>query len=61
MLRCCNIVDVMRLAWEGQALARLVEIRGREHLEMALAQGKGAIMCTAHFGSFLAIPSLLFS
>ena len=32
-------------------LRKLVEIRGRDHLEAALAGGKGAILCTGHFGS----------
>jgi len=58
-LRCCETVDVMRLGGKGQALARLVEIRGREHLEVALAEGKGAILCEAHFGSYEASFSLI--
>ena len=35
----------------ARPMRRLVEIRGREHLEAALAAGKGAILCTGHFGS----------
>jgi lauroyl/myristoyl acyltransferase len=58
-LHYCNLVDMARLARERQALKRLVQIRGLEHLEAALEQGKGAMLCTAHFGSFLAIPSFL--
>jgi lauroyl/myristoyl acyltransferase len=58
-LRSCETVDVMRLAGKGRALARLVEMRGREHLEAALAQGKGAILCEAHFGSYDACASLI--
>lgn len=57
--RSCEAIDVMRLAGSGQALARLVEIRGLEHIEAALASGKGAILCSAHFGSFNATFSLL--
>ena len=49
--RACEIMDLMRLRGNGRALARLVEIRGRDHLEAALAEGKGAILCTGHFGS----------
>jgi len=45
-------VDAMRLAGKGRALARLVETRGLEHIEAALAAGKGAILCSAHFGSY---------
>ncbi len=47
----CEAVDVKRLRHRTRPLRRLVEIRGREHLEAALAQGKGAIFCTGHFGS----------
>ena len=55
----CEAIDVMRLRGRGQALARLVEIRGREHLDAALAQGKGAILCSAHVGSYNSAFSLL--
>ena len=48
----CKPVDVKRLRRGARPLQRLVEIRGREHLETALAAGKGAILCTGHFGSY---------
>ena len=48
----CEAIDVMRLRGRARALRRLVEVRGREHLDAALAAGKGAILCSAHFGSF---------
>ena len=50
-LASCETVDVKRLRRRARPLRRLVEIRGREHLEAALAAGKGAILCTGHFGS----------
>ena len=50
-LASCETVDIKRLRRRARPLRRLVEIRGREHLEAALAAGKGAILCTAHFGS----------
>jgi lauroyl/myristoyl acyltransferase len=58
-LRSCEAVDLMRLVGRGRALARLVEIRGLEHIEAALAAGKGAILCSAHFGSFDSSFSLI--
>jgi phosphatidylinositol dimannoside acyltransferase len=48
----CDAVDVMRLRHGARPLRRLVTIRGREHLEAALAGGKGAILCSAHLGAY---------
>jgi len=55
----CEAVDVKRLRHGARPLRRLVEIRGREHLEAALAAGKGAILCTGHFGSLNSGLSML--
>ncbi|HTU75697.1 MAG TPA: lysophospholipid acyltransferase family protein [Trebonia sp.] len=55
----CQAIDAMRLRGRARPLRRLVEIRGREHLEAALSCGKGAILCSAHFGSYDAAFSLL--
>jgi lauroyl/myristoyl acyltransferase len=55
----CEAIDVMRLRHRAGPLRRLVEIRGREHLDAALAKGKGAILCSAHFGSYDSCYSLL--
>ncbi len=55
----CQDIDDMRIAGRGRALARLVEIRGLEHIETALAKGKGAIICSAHFGSYNSCFSLI--
>jgi lauroyl/myristoyl acyltransferase len=58
-MRSCEVIDVMLLRGRARSLRKLVEIRGREHLDAALAEGKGAILCSAHFGSYNSAFSLL--
>jgi lauroyl/myristoyl acyltransferase len=55
----CEAIDVMRMRRRARPLRRLVEVRGLEHLDAALAGGHGAILCSAHFGSFDCAFSLL--
>ena len=48
-----NLIDVARSArWTGADLLARVEVEGREHLDAALAPGRGAIAVMAHLGSF---------
>jgi Kdo2-lipid IVA lauroyltransferase/acyltransferase len=58
-IRSCEIIDLVRLRGGAGSLDRLVDIRGLEHLEAAAADGKGAILCSPHFGSYLAVFSLV--
>ena len=58
-LRTCKVIDLMRLRGRAGSLGKLVEVRGREHLDAALAAGQGAILCSAHCGSYLCAFSLL--
>ena len=58
-LASCGTVNVKRLRGGARPLRQLVEIRGREHLEAALAAGKGAILCSGHFGSHASGLSVL--
>jgi len=55
----CEAIDVMRLRGRARSLGKLVEILGLAHLDAALAGGKGAILCSAHFGSYDSAFSLL--
>jgi KDO2-lipid IV(A) lauroyltransferase len=57
--RLCRMVDAQRLAGDGQRLARMVEVHGDQSLREALSQGKGAILCSGHFGSVRACAGLL--
>ena len=55
----CEAIDIMRLRNGTRPLGKLVEFRGREHLEAAMAAGKGAILCSAHFGSYRSAFSVI--
>jgi lauroyl/myristoyl acyltransferase len=58
-IRSCEVIDLMLLRGRARSLERLTEVRGREHLEAAIAGGKGAILCSAHSGSYLCAFSVI--
>ncbi|MGD0396192.1 MAG: lysophospholipid acyltransferase family protein [Nitrososphaerales archaeon] len=41
----------MRLLGDGKALSRLVDVRGLDNLDAAIARGKGVVMFCSHLGS----------
>jgi lauroyl/myristoyl acyltransferase len=55
----CEAIDIMRLRNRTRPLGKLVEFRGREHLEAAMAAGNGAILASAHFGSYRSAFALI--
>ncbi|MBI6545815.1 MAG: lysophospholipid acyltransferase family protein, partial [Cyanobacteria bacterium NC_groundwater_1444_Ag_S-0.65um_54_12] len=53
------IVEVMRFPRWHQEATKIVILEGREHLDQALARGKGAIVVTAHFGNWELLAAAL--
>jgi lauroyl/myristoyl acyltransferase len=53
-LRRCAAVDRLQLAASAHRMRTVMELRGAEHLREALDVGHGALLCTAHYGSYLA-------
>jgi KDO2-lipid IV(A) lauroyltransferase len=48
-----NLMEFMQLPrMSPETLHQLVTLEGREHIDKALAQGRGAIILTAHFGNW---------
>jgi len=47
-----SAIELMYLMGKPKLLKRRVSIEGREHLDKALARGKGIILVSAHFGNF---------
>jgi Kdo2-lipid IVA lauroyltransferase/acyltransferase len=39
-------------SWSSAEVEKRVELRGRHHLDAALAQGRGALLVTAHYGNW---------
>lgn len=53
----CSLKEIFLLTWiKSKRLEKRVQILGIEHLEQALAKGKGVIMLTGHFGSWEFTP-----
>ena len=48
-----NLMEFMQLpSMSAETIHQLVTLEGREHIDRALAQGRGAIVLTAHFGNW---------
>ncbi len=49
-------------AMTQQRINSMVTFTGKEHLDAALAKGKGAVICLAHFGSWkIILPALAYN
>ncbi len=51
--------EILKLVVDHSYMAGRVEIEGREHLDRALAAGRGVILVSAHFGNFPLLISKL--
>ena len=50
---CRTMVELLKLPYlSAEQIQDLVDLRGAEHVEAALALGKGVLMLTAHFGNW---------
>ena len=48
-----NLMEFMQMPrMSTETIHQLVTFEGREHIDKALAQGRGAIILTAHFGNW---------
>ena len=48
-IRSCELVDIVRFQGDGSKLLNQVEVHGLDNLRNVLAEGKGAVVCSAHF------------
>jgi KDO2-lipid IV(A) lauroyltransferase len=54
-----NLLDCFFQLVDGEHARKAIEIRGQEHLEMALRKGKGIIALGAHIGNFVLVGTRL--
>ena len=54
-----NLLDCLVQMGRPERLGDVLDVHGREHLEAALAQGRGAIALGFHLGNFLLLPAAL--
>jgi len=57
--RACVRVDAIRLTGDGHRLMRSVTIEGEQFVREALKEGRGALLCSAHYGSVRVGAALL--
>lgn len=54
---CRVLADILKVAsWPVPRIERLLDIEGQENLDRALAQGKGVLAFTGHFGNWEMLP-----
>jgi KDO2-lipid IV(A) lauroyltransferase len=52
-----GMLDFLHLSSRGdEVFRRVVRVEGREHLDRVMAQGRGAVVVTAHYSSWELIP-----
>ncbi len=54
---CRVLADILKLAsWPVPKIEGLLDIEGQENLDQALAQGRGVLVFTGHFGNWEMLP-----
>jgi KDO2-lipid IV(A) lauroyltransferase len=57
---CKTMAELVKMRWmTGDEVKELITLEGREHLDAALAKGKGVLLITAHYGNWELCGGLL--